>query len=273
VNARRKEQQELAVSFIKDIWHENTLAPHNSKRNSLQHVFFITLRCPRRCVVLIYYILAFIYAEILYSASAASFTVNMSRVLLSSSRLMRLCRNVEKTPASFQQARFLTNQDALRVLNLGHVRLTPTALRTAYLEAAKQCHPDTLQNPEKSKQEAAQQFQLVTEAYEVLLGTKLASDEVNDYGITVEEDAAFRRACQERLGLPAEIVEESKQCPAFRQWLSGKTDAAHHWRIFFIQHGGLAPKLRPPAAGLLESNLIVKKSATRRRRPSQSTNL
>lgn len=176
----------------------------------------------------------------------------------------------------YQQKRFLTNQDALGILNLGHVRLTPTVLRTAYLQAAKECHPDTsTTNTEdnNSKQEAAKQFRLVTEAYEVLLKGKLDSDN-NDYGITVEEEAAFRRACQERLGLPAEIVEESKQCPAFRDWLNGKTDAAHYWRIFFIQHGGLAPKLRPPPTALLESKTIEPtKSSTRRRRPSQTTDL
>lgn len=172
-----------------------------------------------------------------------------------------------------QSKRFLTNQDALGILKLSHTRLTPSTLRTAYLQAAKACHPDTSQNAQHSKEEAAQQFRLVTEAYEYLLTGKLDSDDTNDYGITIEEDAAFRRACQERLGLPAEIVEESKKCPAFRQWLDGKTDAAHYWRVFFIQHGGLAPKLRPPAAGLLESNLVPTKSSTRRRRPSQSTNL
>lgn len=202
----------------------------------------------------------------------------MTRLLTSSLWRTRLstnarCSAVKKQfmPA-FHQQRFLTNQDAVGILNLGHMRITPTVLRTAYLQAAKACHPDTSRNTEHSKQEAAEQFRLVTQAYELLLRGKLETSD-NDYGITLEEEAMFRKACQERLGLPAEIVEESKQCPAFRQWLDGKTDAAHYWRIFFIQHGGLAPKLRPPAAGLLESSEEVKKSATRRRRPSQSTDL
>ena len=188
---------------------------------------------------------------------------------------MRFCTNADKrlTPTPLQQQkRFLTNQDAVRILGLGRVQVTPKVLRSAYLQAAKECHPDT-QDIDECKHEASQKFRLVTEAYEVLLGTKMASDDVNDHGITDQEETEFRRACQERLGLPAEIVEESKTCPAFRQWLEGKTDAAHHWRVFFIQHGGLAPQLRPPAAGLLESNVKPSKSSTRRRRPSQSTNL
>lgn len=216
----------------------------------------------------------------------------MARVIVSSSRKwMSFGNTCSRTPfnklsfspipASLQQnncqqqisKRFLTNQDALGILSLNRTQLTPATLRTAYLQAAKECHPDTSQNADHSKEEAAIQFRLVTEAYEFLLRGKLDSDDTGDYGITIEEEASFRRACQERLGLPAEIVEESKQCPAFRQWLDGKTDAAHYWRVFFIQHGGLAPKLRPPSAGLLESNVVPTKSSTRRRRPSQSTNL
>lgn len=210
----------------------------------------------------------------------------MARIAYSS-RWMRFCKtcfHIRQSfspiaPALYQQhyqqqsKRFLTNQDALEILSLSRTRLTPATLRMAYLQAAKECHPDTSQNTHHSKEEAAAQFRLVTEAYEVLLRGKLNSNDTGDYGITIEEDTAFRRACQERLGLPAEIVEESKKCPAFRQWLDGKTDAAHYWRVFFIQHGGLAPKLRPPAAGLLESNVVPTKSSTRRRRPSQSTNL
>lgn len=182
------------------------------------------------------------------------------------------------TIAPHHHRRFLTNQAALRVLGLGHSQLSPKILRTAYLQAAKECHPDT-KDVDECKEEAAQRFRLVTEAYELLLsGNDMTSsddsvDGANYYGITDKEEAEFRRACQERLGLPAEIVEESKTCPAFRQWLDGKTDAAHYWRVFFIQHGGLAPKIRPPPAGLLESNVDPTKSSTRRRRPSQSTNL
>lgn len=211
----------------------------------------------------------------------------MARLLIGSSRYWRLVSaRSPSTPVGSlfnqQSRRLLTTKDALGILNLApRTRLTPAALRSAYLEAAKQCHPDTLKHQQNNdattdtcKQEAAKQFRLVTQAYEVLQGSGVTTEsEYDDYGITVEEDAAFRRACQERLGLRAEIVEESKQCPAFRDWLNGKTDAAHYWRVFFIQYGGLAPQLRPPVAGLLESNQEVKKSSTRRRRPSQSTKL
>lgn len=172
--------------------------------------------------------------------------------------------------------RFLTNQDALGILKLSNHsqrRLTPAVVRNAYLEAAKACHPDTLgtspsNDDTATKQQAARQFQLVTEAYEVLLNSNTTITS-NDYGITIEQEQMFRTACEQKLGLSAEIVEESKQCPAFRQWLAGKTDAAHYWRVFFIQHGGLAPQLRPPVELLTSSpKEEVRKSTTRRKRPA-----
>jgi hypothetical protein len=168
------------------------------------------------------------------------------------------------------QKRFITIQDAQGILGVSHVRLTPKALRTAYLEAAKRCHPDT-QTEKMSNQDTGEQFRQVTEAYEVLLGTNMTNF-TDDFGITDAEEAEFRRACQEMLGLRAEIVEESKRCPAFRQWLDGRSDAAHYWRVFFMRYGGLAPKLRPSAGMIEGSKATLPKSSSRRRRASRTTN-
>jgi DnaJ domain len=168
------------------------------------------------------------------------------------------------------QKRFITIQDARDILGVSHVRLTPKLLRTAYLEAAKRCHPDT-QTEKKSKHDTGEEFRQVTEAYEVLLGTNMPNF-TNDFGITDSEEAEFRRACQDMLGVRAEVVEESKRCPAFRQWLAGRTDAAYTWRAFFMRYGGFAPKLRPSAGMIEASKAELPKSSSRRRRSSRSTN-
>lgn len=156
--------------------------------------------------------------------------------------------------------------------------LTMKQVRDAYFRASKQCHPDAMMgnnNKKCSSMDAAAQFLAVTDAYEELK-THLknhrdqedAEDEEDSY-ISKSEEEQFREACQEWLGISAEIVEESKSCPIFREWLKGKTDAAFHWTIFFMCNGGLAPKLRPPEA-LLSDGLMNHTPAKqpRRKRPT-----
>lgn len=137
-------------------------------------------------------------------------------------------------------------------------------LRHAYFEAAKRYHPDVV-----LKADASLDFRDVTVAYEHLLsgGDMQYKKEDMENIVTLSEEEEYRQACKEVLGLPAEIVEESKQNPMFRQWLTGNTDAAHHWRLFFAGHGGLAQKLRPPAGYLGKGkDQVVRKSDTRRKR-------
>lgn len=141
-------------------------------------------------------------------------------------------------------------------------------LRMAYFQAAKQCHPDSQSSYHQRKVEnasslltsdatAEERFIMVTDAYEYLrqqlsaIGTasKVVDDDCDDSDdslsdIEEEEEEKYRKACLEYLGQPAEIVEESKRCPIFRQWLFGRTDAAFYWQSFFMLHGGLAPQLR-----------------------------
>lgn len=145
-------------------------------------------------------------------------------------------------------------------------------LRHAYFEAAKRHHPDVAAQEQLSSDDndTTLDFRDITDAYEHLLsGDHIAqcSKEEMENIVTISEEEEYRIACQSILGLPAEIVEESKQNPMFRQWLTGNTDAAHHWRVFFATHGGLAQKLRPPA-GLLGKggDGVVRKSETRRKR-------
>ncbi|KAL3806550.1 hypothetical protein ACHAXA_010758 [Cyclostephanos tholiformis] len=147
-------------------------------------------------------------------------------------------------------------------------------LRHAYYEAAKRCHPDVVR-PQQSggdgDSDSSLDFRDITEAYEHLLGgdhsSQFSKEELANI-VSISEDEEYRLACHAKLGLPAEIVEESKQNPMFRRWLTGNTDAAHHWRSFFAAHGGLIPKLRPPA-GYLEhggERAPVMKSETRRKK-------
>mmetsp|Transcript_15295 Transcript_15295/g.32368 ORF Transcript_15295/g.32368 Transcript_15295/m.32368 type:complete len:209 (+) Transcript_15295:104-730(+) len=151
-------------------------------------------------------------------------------------------------------------------------------LRHAYFEAAKLCHPDVVKQQQQQQRDDDEfdaidntplDFRDITEAYEHLLsGDHIECDSEEMYNIvTTTEEEEYRHACETVLGLPAEIVEESKQNPMFRHWLGGNTDAAHHWRVFFAGNGGLAQKLRPPAGYLGKGKEgPVKKSETRRKR-------
>eukprot|EP00978_Attheya_sp_CCMP212_P005765 scaffold12879_cov50-Attheya_sp.AAC.1 len=165
--------------------------------------------------------------------------------------------------------------DAKRLLGLVGSKFDARELRYAYFEAAKRCHPDS-----STAEEAADTrlFMEVTDAYEALQVVirhgpnnninNNNSDEDNDRFITILEEMHYRRACLDQLGVPAEVVEESKRCPLFREWLQGKTDAASYWKRFFMQFGGLAPMLPPNAAGLFigSGEDSVRPDSERRRR-------
>ncbi|GAX27026.1 hypothetical protein FisN_9Lh341 [Fistulifera solaris] len=126
-------------------------------------------------------------------------------------------------------------------LPLSQTSPTPKEIRAAYFTAAKRCHPDL--QPPHSNRDLVELFHQITRAYELL--QKGNTNDWTDVGITDDEEATFRVACQEQLGLTAATVEESKQNPMFREWLQGKTDAAYFWQNFLANHGGLAPMLRP----------------------------
>mmetsp|Transcript_34731 Transcript_34731/g.70908 ORF Transcript_34731/g.70908 Transcript_34731/m.70908 type:complete len:211 (+) Transcript_34731:87-719(+) len=149
-------------------------------------------------------------------------------------------------------------------------------LRNAYFESAKRCHPDVVNQQQLDGEEDNTSFDFrdITIAYEHLLnGDHIEyNPEEADNIVTRNEEEEYRDACKTMLGLPAEIVEESKQNPMFLKWLTGNTDAALHWRSFFAANGGLAQKLRPPAGYLGRGkDAAVRKSDTRRKRGRRST--
>jgi hypothetical protein len=175
------------------------------------------------------------------------------------------------------------------------LQYTLKELRAAYFQAAKQCHPDSQQSQSSNAQQFTsstvgtsddtpeERFIVVTNAYEYLRqqlsvvrtkpsghGSSNNKDEDDDEVLTdKEEEERYRAACFEYLGQPAEIVEESKRCPLFRQWLFGRTDAAYYWQSFFMMHGGLAPQLRirPPTLQLEQNSNVDAATITLEQRP------
>ena len=140
---------------------------------------------------------------------------------------------------------------ALEVLNLTNKpNYTQLDLRDAYFHAAKRCHPDSTfqkQSDDVNVFDLTSKFMQLTDAYEYLQKQNDQPFDEDDHEIKISEteEEIYRENCREVLGLQAEVVEESKRCPLFRDWLRGNTDAALHWKIFFMLNGGLAPKLNP----------------------------
>ncbi|CAJ1936427.1 unnamed protein product [Cylindrotheca closterium] len=167
---------------------------------------------------------------------------------------------------SMQQRNIVSTPNAAKTL-LGinqDVKPTVKELRHAYFEMAKKCHPD-VQEQSGEDGDAVVDFLELTEAYEYLLHNKNHHRQDGNIVISLDEEEAYRQACVAVLGIPAEIVEESKQNPMFRHWLGGNTDGAQHWRSFLSVHGGLAQRLRPPA-GYIEGGENGGAPASRRRR-------
>ncbi|GKY90288.1 hypothetical protein MPSEU_000002900 [Mayamaea pseudoterrestris] len=151
--------------------------------------------------------------------------------------------------------------------------LTMMDIRFAYFKRAKECHPDIVRgsssndNDDNDVAAAHSDFIKVTLAYEVLQQelTGRSGSSNNDIIISQSEEESFRIACEQQLGLSAELVEECKTCEAFREWLTGNTDAAHTWRDFFMQHGGLAPRLNA-SVGVIGAGSSARGVGSRRKR-------
>lgn len=168
--------------------------------------------------------------------------------------------------------RCISTRTALHLLGLPHdhasnslATLTTAQLRQAYFAAAKKCHPDVAQSTSSSSSSSHDDFLRLTTAYEVLSAAVAGVDDPSM--ISADEEADFRTACDLQLGVPAEIVEECKRSPVFRRWLAGRTDAAHTWRDFLMQNGGLAPKLPIVTASLgMDPNAVISSRLQSRRR-------
>jgi hypothetical protein len=161
-----------------------------------------------------------------------------------------------------RQQRDISTSSAKALLRLNQaIKPTVKELRYAYFEMAKKCHPDVKEGDSGDDLD----FLKLTEAYEHLLHSKHTRDNEDANTISLEEEEIYRQACLTVLGIPAEIVEESKQNQMFRKWLSGNTDAAQTWKGFLAVHGGLAQRLKP-LSGYLEggSNMTLTKGPRRR---------
>lgn len=192
----------------------------------------------------------------------------MTIMLLLSSYSLLLSRIVSPSTTTI---RLISTTTAKQLLGF-HPSDRPTIkeLRAAYFEAAKKTHPDVAISSSNSSSCGGEEFCRITEAYERLLTsrevvTSSMGVEEGTWKISHEEENDYRQACQAILGIPAEIVEESKRNPMFRHWLGGNTDGAQHWRAFFAGHGGLAQKLQQPTA-FIGSGQEVAAFETRRRR-------
>ncbi|KAL7512028.1 hypothetical protein ACHAXN_008945 [Cyclotella atomus] len=143
--------------------------------------------------------------------------------------------------------RHITTASAKSMLGFTeHCQFTIRELRHAYFEAAKLHHPDVVKQQQLDPNIKVFDFRDITNAYEHLLtSSHVILSNTSEPIITHDEEEEYRTACLDILGIPAEIVEESKKNPMFRQWLMGKTDAAMHWKMFLSKYGGLAEKLRP----------------------------
>ena len=156
---------------------------------------------------------------------------------------------------------------------------TARELRSAYFEESKRLHPDV---SSLDKAAATKLFLEMTTAYETLLAApyqrrgrrrrkKKSSGNANDDAddadddddayddgdddgdddlyMSEREEAEWRRNCELWVGVGAELVEELKADPAFREWLMLPEPDAEHWRLFLFSHGGLAAfPLRPQLA-------------------------
>ncbi|KAL7470572.1 hypothetical protein ACHAXS_010826 [Conticribra weissflogii] len=197
------------------------------------------------------------------------FSVTITRHLTSNPQNITAITNIKNT----KQIRYITTTSAKSMLGFTE-DYTPTIqeLRYAYFEAAKRYHPDVLReennDTDGKSEESSIDFRDITEAYEHLLHGKHITLAAMEVTISINEEEEYRQACKSILGIPAEIVEESKQNPMFLHWLGGNTDGAQHWRSFFAAYGGLGQKLRPPAGYLGEGGGggVIKKSENRRRR-------
>ena len=215
--------------------------------------------------------------------------------------LRRQQMNLQKTTMSEQLLGLQDDANPSGTYQKQPLQYTMKELRTAYFQAAKKCHPDSMSSTNAGSHastattplfsdavSAEDRFIMVTNAYEYLRQQLISAgstaqadtDDDDDSAIDLDEENKYRQACFEYLGQPAEIVEESKRCPLFRQWLFGRTDAAYYWQSFFMVHGGLAPRLRtcqqqslllsPDSSSTMNDSGKTTSTSQRRKRP-QST--